>query len=84
MVVKERNSGRMVHGEATLDLNDAQITLILRDDGEVFDITDADAQITSLRTFLVASIMEAQPSRLNLTTTGYNRNVFKFKNGEMK
>ena len=81
MAVKDRNGKRKVHGEATLDLNDAQITLILRDDGEVFDITDADAQITSLRTYLVASIMEAQPSKLNLTTTGYNRNVFKFKKG---
>ena len=78
MAVKDRNAGRVVHGEATLDLNDAAVTLILRDDGEVFDITDADAQITSLRTFLVASVMEAQPSKLNITTTGYNRNVFKF------
>ena len=84
MAVKERNAGKVVHGEATLDLNDAMVTLILRDDGEVFDITDADAQITSLRTFLVASVMEAQPSKLNLTTTGYNRNVFKFNNGEKK
>ena len=81
MAVKDRNAGNTVHGEVTLDLNDAAVTLILRDDGEVFDITDADAQITSLRTYLVASVMETQPSKLNLTTTGYNRNVFKFNNG---
>ena len=84
MVVKDRNAGRVVHGEATLDLNDSQTTLVLRDDGEVFDITDADARITSLRTFLVASVMEAQPAKLNLTTTGYNRNVFKFDTGDKK
>ena len=77
MAVKDRNGSRKVRGEATLDLNDG-VALILRDDGEVFDITDADARITSLRTYLVASVMEALPRRLNLTTTGYNRNVFRF------
>ena len=77
MVVKERNKGRMVLGEVTLDMNDG-VKLVLRDDGEIFDITDADQQISSLRTFLVASIMERQSGRLNLVTTGFNRNVFEF------
>ena len=77
MVVKERNKGRTVLGEVTLDMNDG-VKLVLRDDGEIFDITDADQQISSLRTFLVASIMERQSGRLNLVTTGFNRNVFEF------
>ena len=77
MAVKDRNRGRAVLGEATLDLNDG-VQLTLRDDGEIFDITDADQQISSLRTFLVASVMERQKSRLNLVTTGFNRNVFRF------
>ena len=77
MVVKDRNKGRTVLGEVTLDLN-AGVKLVLRDDGEIFDITDADQQISSLRTFLVASIMENQSGRLNLVTTGFNRNVFQF------
>ncbi len=78
MAVKDRNRGRTVLGEATLDLNDG-VRLVLRDDGEIFDITDADQQISSLRTFLVASIMERQSGRLNLVTTGFNRNVFQFR-----
>ena len=78
MAVKDRNGAKKIHGEATLDANDGDLALILRDDGEVFDITDADARITSLRAYLVASVMEAMPGRMNLTTTGYNRNVFKF------
>ena len=77
MAVKDRNCGRKVVGEAVLDLNDG-VQLTLRDDGEIFDITDADAQISSLRTFLVASVMERQHGRMNLVTTGFNRNVFKF------
>ena len=77
MAVKDRNRGRKILGEATLDLNDG-VKLTLRDDGEIFDITDADQQVSSLRTFLVASIMEQQRGRINLVTTGFNRNVFKF------
>jgi len=77
MAVKDRNGGRRVLAEATLDLNEG-VSLVLRDDGEIFDITDVDARISSLRSYLVASIMEAQPNRRNLTTTGFNRNVFRF------
>ena len=83
MAVKDRNGARRVRGEATLDLNGDGVSLILRDDGEVFDITDADARITSLRTYLVASVMESLPGRMNLTTTGYNRNIFKFNGARL-
>ena len=77
MAVKDRNRGKRILGEVTLDLNDG-VRLVLRDDGEIFDITDSDQEISSLRTFLVASIMETQAGRLNLVTTGFNRNVFEF------
>ncbi len=78
MVVKDHNAPKRVLGEVTLDLNDG-VSLTIRDDGVVFDITDADQQISSLRTFLVASVMERQKHRMNLLTTGFNRNVFKFR-----
>jgi Na+-driven multidrug efflux pump len=84
MAVKDRNGERPVRAEVTLDLNGSEAVLILRDDGEVFNITDADARITSLRTYLVASVMEYQPKRMNLTTIGYNRNIFKFEKGSNK
>lgn len=77
MAVKDRAGGRTLLGEVTIDLNDG-VQMTLRDDGEIFDITDADQQISSLRTFLVASMMYAQGDRLNLVTTGFNRNVFRF------
>jgi len=84
MAVMDRNGARRVRAEVTLDLNGSEAVLILRDDGEVFNITDADARITSLRTYLVASVMEYQPKRMNLTTIGYNRNIFKFEKGSNK
>lgn len=76
MAVKDRNAGRRVLAEVTLDLNDG-VRLTLRDDGVIFDITDSNAHVSSLRSFLVASVMERQAGRLNLTTTGFNRNVFR-------
>jgi hypothetical protein len=76
MVVRDRNSGKCIKAEVTVDLNDG-LMLVLRDDGEIFNITDADARISSLRSYLVSNLMTAIPGRRNLTTTGFNRNVFK-------
>ena len=77
MTVKERNAGKAMSAEVTLDLNEG-VSLTLRDDGEIFDITDADQQVSSLRTFLLASLMEHHDDRMNLITTGFNRNIFNF------
>lgn len=74
---RAKGDGRRHLAEVTLDLNDG-VQLTLRDDGEIFDITDCDAQVLSLRSFLVASVMETQKAKVNLVTTGFNRNVFRF------
>ena len=76
MVVHDRNSGKNIKAEVTVDLNDG-LMLVIRDDGVIFDITDVDARVSSLRSYLVSELMTAIPSRRNLTTTGFNRNVFK-------
>lgn len=75
MVVCDRNAGKRTLAEVTVDQNEG-LTLIMRDDGVLFDITDADARISSLRSYLVSNLMSAIPNRRNLTTTGFNRNVF--------
>ena len=77
MVVHDRNAGRRVIAEVTIDLNADPFSLVLRDDGVIFDITDADQSISSLRSYLVSNLMVNLPNRRNLTTTGFNRNVFK-------
>ena len=76
MIVRDRNSGKSIKAEVTVDLNDG-LMLVLRDDGEIFNITDADARVSSLRGYLVSNLMTVIPSRRNLTTTGFNRNIFK-------
>ena len=80
MVVKERNPGRRILAEVSLKAENG-IGLVMRDDGEIFDITDADAKIESLRSYLVSNLMEATPSRRNMTTTGFNRNQFFLRAG---
>ncbi len=77
MVVRERNAGKRILAEITIDLNDDAVVLVLRDDGVIFDLTDADAQISSLRTYLVSNLMVKIPYRRNLTTIGFNRNIFR-------
>ena len=80
MLIRERNAGRRVLAEATLDLNDG-VALTLRDDGEIFDLTDADAGVTSLRAYLVSSVMPSLRAKFNLVTMGENRSLFRFAEG---
>lgn len=76
MAVKDRNGSRRTHAEVTLDLGEGCL-FVTRDDGEIFDITDADAKVSSLRSYLVSNLMTAIPARRNMTTTGFNRNAFR-------
>ena len=76
MVVRDHNAGKRIQAEITTDLGNG-LSVIIRDDGEIFDITDSDAQVSSLRGYLVSNLMTVIPRRRNLTTAGFNRNVFK-------
>lgn len=76
MTVRDRNPGRRTLAEVTADTGSG-VSLVLRDDGVIFDITDADARVSSLRSYLVSTLMTAIPGRRNITTTGFNRNVFR-------
>ena len=75
MLVRDHNKGRRIAAEVMLDFRD-KIHIIMRDDGEIFDITDADARISSLRSYMVSNLMIAIPARRNMMTTGFNRNAF--------
>ena len=77
LLIEEKNGSRNVTCECTL-IMDEEITMILRDDGVIFDITDAEADVSSLRQFVVAGIMEKQQQKKYLKTSGLNRNVFRF------
>ena len=64
--------------EVSFVLDREAVTLILRDTGKVRDLTAEDAQVTSLRSFVVAGIMRSHENRRYLNTIGCNRAVFIF------
>ena len=77
MMIIERNPGRKVLAEYTIELyGESQARLIVRDNGEIFDITNDDAKVTSLRSYFLARLMTLEKYRKNITTVSFNRNVF--------
>ena len=64
--------------ESSLVVGRETLTLVLRDTGDVHDLTDVDAEVTSLRSFVVAGLMKAHENRRYLNTVGCNRSVFTF------
>lgn len=64
--------------EISLIVENSSVTLILRDTGVILDLTDVDLPVTSLRRFVIASMMQEQQSRRYLNTVGCNRTVLLF------
>lgn len=81
LAVRDRNAPKKVLAEVSL-IEGENARLIFRDDGVIFDITDTDQRISSLRSFVVANLMEHQIGRENLTMTGFNRNIFSLRQAE--
>jgi len=85
MTVYDRNAPRRIRAEVTVDVSDG-ITVVERDDGVLFDITDVDARALSFRSYFVSNLMLAIPVRRNMAATSFNRNVFRIdkKQGDGK
>lgn len=80
LAVRDRNAPKKVLAEVSL-IEGENARLIFRDDGVIFDITDTDQRVSSLRSFVVANLMELEVGRENLTMTGFNRNIFRLEEG---
>ncbi|MBQ7544741.1 MAG: ATP-binding protein [Synergistaceae bacterium] len=81
MLIIERNKGDVL-AEYTIEVDeDERVRIIIRDDGEIFDVTDEDLNVTSLRSYVVSRLMTRQRLRRNITTTSFNRNVFNVRGG---
>ena len=78
LLVAERNKDREISAECSLLIHE-NVEWILRYDGELMDFSDSDLRITSFRSMFVSSLMEHESDKDYLITTGYNRNVFRFK-----
>ena len=76
MLIIERNPNKQVLAEYTIELNeDKSAKLTIRDNGEIFDMTDADIDVSSWNSYFLSRLM-SNTKRKNLTTTSFNRNIF--------
>lgn len=80
MLLREKNSGGSVEAECSLLILDDRIRMIFRDTGASFDITDADMDISSLRSYIVSNLAtHVSYKRTHLPAMSFNRNVFEIK-----
>ncbi len=71
-------SKKTVLVELSLFFEEDNVLIIERDSGKLFDLTDPDAQIKGLSSFILSGLMEAQNEKAYRVTTGYNRNMIRF------
>ena len=81
MMIYEKNlsARKPVAAELTIMLEDTGTRVILRDSGVLFDITDQDMPVGNYRQYIIARVMEVPERKVNIATTGYNRNEFFFE-----
>lgn len=80
ILIKSKNPDNVpVHGECNVILEEKQVTLIIRYNGVLFDITDCDSELKSLRQYVVSNILGIPDFKTYLVTTGYNRSILSFK-----
>lgn len=80
ILIYEKNRNKKIIAEMTVIINKDKnlVRLIIRDNGEIFNITDADNEIKSLNSYVVSRLMNRLRIRKNITTTSLNRNIFDF------
>ena len=80
MAVADDNgdSGKNVFVETSFVIDDASVRMVVRDTGRIKDITDQDAQVSNLRSFVIAGLMSSYEDRRYLNTIGCNRAAFVF------
>ncbi len=75
-IVRDKNPKAEISGDCTIIVSDSSVRMITRDNGMIFDITDADAKIRSLREYMNACLNESDIESTYLTTTTFNRNSY--------
>ena len=79
---KNKQAKKPVLIEISLFFEDNSVLIIERDSGKLFDITDPDLHIDGLSSMIISGLMESQKEKAYLVTTGYNRNIIRFRREE--
>jgi Na+-driven multidrug efflux pump/anti-sigma regulatory factor (Ser/Thr protein kinase) len=76
MLIFENNPKRIVLAECSVLMGE-KLTLVIKDDGIIFDLTDSDMKLSSFRSYVISNVAETISSRKkHFLTLSYNRNVF--------
>ena len=79
---KNKQEKKPVLIEFSLFFEEDSVLIIERDSGKLFDITDPDIRIDGLSSMIISGLMESQKEKAYLVTTGYNRNIIRFRREE--
>ena len=79
---KNKQEKKPVLIEFSLFFEEDSVLIIERDSGKLFDITDPDLRIDGLSSLIISGLMESQKEKAYLVTTGYNRNIIRFRREE--
>ena len=75
-----RQAKKPILVELSLFFESDSVLIIERDSGALFDLTDPDLPIRGLSGFILSGLMEAhKEEKAYLVTTGYNRNMIRFR-----
>lgn len=76
MMILENNPKRLVLAECSIFMGD-NLKLIIKDDGIIFDLTNSDMKLSSLRSYIISNLTEnISPRKMHFLALSYNRNVF--------
>ena len=76
MIVCSKNPGKKILADCTVIVEPDKIRLITRDNGIIFDITDPDANVESLNTYVAGRLMSTSSKVSYFTTIAFNRNSY--------
>ena len=79
---KNKQAKKPVLIEISLFFEDDSVLIIERDSGKLFDITDPDLHIDGLSSMIISAMMISHKEKAYLVTTGYNRNIIRFRREE--
>lgn len=82
VIEKNKQVKKPVLIEFSLFFDDDSVLIIERDSGKLFDITNPDLNIEGLSSMILSGLMESQKEKAYLVTTGYNRNMIRFRREE--
>ena len=79
-IIEKNKPGKRILSELSAFCGD-NTELILKDDGEIFNLTDKDVKVTSLRGFVLSCVNEKVDMREHISTLSFNRSRYSFGNG---